>query len=98
MGGAKRAMEEQQARYQQGLEICIEAGVIEECENHPGSYFEGSGEIEEAYRFANAGVTSGRIGLSDGMTRRDLTDAVKEAFEDNSGIDYCPSCDRNMRD
>ena len=98
MGGAKRLMEEQEARYHQGLQICIEAGLIEECEMHPGSYYDGSGELEDAYRYANAGVTAGRVNLDDGMSRRDLTDAIKDAYEDNSGIDYCSSCDRNIRD
>lgn len=98
MGGTKRYMEEMEARRQQGLAICIEAGVIEECEYHPGCYYDGGEDVEEAYRYANAEVSAGRISLSDGQTRRDLTDAIKDAYEDNSGIDYCPSCDHNMRD
>lgn len=97
MGGAKRYMEEMEARYQQGLAICVEVGAIETCEFH-GDHYEGHGDVEEAYRYANAEVTAGRITLPDGMTRRDLTDAIKNAFEDNSGIDYCPSCDHNMRE
>ena len=83
MGGAKRLMEEQQAQYDDGLAACIAVDAIEECENHPGSYYEGSGDVEEAInRAANDEEKA----------------AIQTAYDDNSGIDYCPSCDRNMRD
>ena len=83
MGGAKRLMEEQQAQYDRGLSLCIEAGAIEECENHPGSYFEGGEGLESALELASDEEDEA---------------AIQEAYADNSGIDYCPSCDRNMRD
>lgn len=83
--------------YNFGLSMCLESGAIEECENHPGSYYEG-GEgqdgLEAAYKLANSQISAGKLG----MDRRAATDAIKEAYDDNSGIDYCPSCDNNMRD
>lgn len=83
MGGTKRLMEEQQAEYDRALAICIEAGAIDECENHPGSYYEGGEGVESA--------------LEEAEDDEDKA-AIQAAYDDNSGIDYCPSCDRNMRD
>ena len=83
MGGAKRLMEEQQAQYDRGLSMCIEAGAIEECELHPGSYYDGGEGVEAALEQAE-----------DDEDR----EAIQMAYDDNSGIEYCPSCDRNMRD
>ncbi|WP_438730264.1 hypothetical protein ACR9YC_04165 [Parasphingorhabdus sp. DH2-15] len=97
MGGAKRAMEEQQDRFQMGLALCIEVDAIEECEHHPGTYYQSSADLDDVYKFANAGVSAGRIKLPDRMSRRDLTDAIKAAYEDNSGLDYCSSCDKIAR-
>ena len=97
MSGIKRHIEDIEARYRFGLELCMETGALEECENHPGSYYEGDeGEdgLEAAYKLANSRITSGKLQ----MERREATDAIKDAYEDNSGIDYCPSCDHNMRD
>lgn len=82
MGGAKRLMEEQQAEYDEGLAACVAGGAIEECELHPGSYYEGSEDIDEVLEQA------------DPQDRP----AIQMAYDDNSGIDYCPSCDRNARD
>ncbi len=83
MGGSKRRQEEQEAEYQSGLEACIEAGSIEECEYHPGSYYDGGEDVEEA--------------LNNAASADDKA-AIQLAYDDNSGIDYCPSCDKNMRD
>jgi hypothetical protein len=43
-----------------------------------------------AYKLANHKVTKGEIELTMGLTRRNLTDAIKDAVE-NSEID-CPHC------
>lgn len=83
MGGAKRLMEEQQARYADGLAACVAVGAINQCKMHPGSYYEGSGDVEDALKLAGSD---------------DERAAIQTAYDDNSGIDYCPSCDRYMRD
>jgi hypothetical protein len=85
-------MEDQQAAYDEGLALCVEAGAIEECENHEGTYFEGPEEVTEAYKLAARRVASGEIG----GTQREVTDAVKAAYEDNSGVDSCMQCDKNF--
>lgn len=83
MGGMKRIMEEQEAEYQRGLAMCIEAGAIEECEFHPGSYYATGEGVEDALE-----------GAEDDEDRK----AIQAAYDDNAGIDYCPSCDKNARD
>lgn len=95
MGGAKRDMEEQEAMYGLGLNICVEAGAIEECEFHPGSFYEGQEDVVEAYKLAARNTKAGAYG---DLSQTDVTDAVKQAYEDNCGIDYCSSCDRNAAD
>lgn len=98
MGGAKRLMEEREAAYQTGLDICIEAGAIEECENHPGSYYEGGEDVDAAYKLVNSKITRGEYGDPGKVNRREMTDWIKSAFEDNRGIDSCAQCDKNMSD
>jgi hypothetical protein len=83
MGGSKRLLDEMDGNYQYGLEKCIEAGAIEECEMHPGSYYDSGEGVEGA--------------LALGSTSDDKKH-IQAAYDDNSGIDYCPSCDKNMRD
>jgi hypothetical protein len=96
MGGAKRLMEQNEALQNEALGLCLEVGALEECENHPGSYFEGDGDIEDAYRLANARITSAAIVLPAGVTRRDFTDVVKDVHEDNYFAEACTYCQRNM--
>jgi hypothetical protein len=93
MGGAKRTMEEQEARYQIGLGLCIEAGAIEECEFHEGTYFQGHEEVEAAYRLANTKISSGQLGQPSAEYRREVTDAIKEAYDDNAGTSACHQCE-----
>lgn len=89
-----RQSEQEQEMYELGLSLCLEAGAIEECEAHPGSYFQGEEEVVSAYKIAAHKVKVGEINLD----QKAVTDAVKSAYDDNAGIDYCPSCDRNERD
>jgi len=90
-------LEEQEARYHMGLGLCIDAGAIDQCEFHEGTYFEGHEDVEAAYRLANARISSGALRLGEGETRRDVTDAIKEAYEDNAGMSSCARCDDIMR-
>jgi hypothetical protein len=46
--------------------------------------------LKGAYKLANYKVTKGDIELPSGITRRDLTDAIKEAVEEGE-LD-CPHC------
>ncbi len=92
MGITKRRMERDHDLYDLGLQLCIEAGAIEECEMHPGSYYDGGGDVEEAYKLANSRISSGGIELDDGEDRKTITDAVKGAYEDNYHASKCMSC------
>lgn len=94
MSRIKRHMEEQEARRQEALDVCISAGTIEECEFHDGIYFSGETEVEEAYKLANSRITKGEITLSDGMTRKDFTDIVKSVHDDNSASYNCSICEK----
>jgi hypothetical protein len=91
MGIAKRAMEEDEDKRQVALNIAIQAGVLKECEFHPGTYIEGDEEIESAYKLANSSYSNGEYR---GMfkSRVDLTDAIKDVVSDNAG--ECYSCEK----
>ena len=94
MGITKRLMERDQELYDLGLQLCIAVGAIEECQFHPGTYYDGGGEVEEAYKLANSRVSGGEIELWDSEDRRTITDAVKGAYEDNYGVDRCMQCQK----
>jgi hypothetical protein len=96
MGGAKRLMEENEALRGEALQICLDVGALEECENHPGSYFDGGEEIQEAYKIANGRITNGEIELPSRISRRDFTDIIKDVYEDNYFAESCTYCQRNM--
>jgi hypothetical protein len=90
MGGG-RDMEEFE-RYQMGVELCLEAGALEECEFHEGTYFQGEAEVEEAYKLANAKISRGELGDPTPDKRREITDAIKDAYNDNSAAIECNQC------
>jgi hypothetical protein len=98
MGYWKHKAAKDEENYEWARRLLCEAKVLRECENHLGTYFDGPTDIEAAYRLMNARVSSGEIELEEGQTRRDLTDLLKSAYEDNSGLESCPQCDRNNRD
>lgn len=99
MGGAKRMMEHAEELYSLGVALCLETGALQQCPIHDGMVFEGpEGQdgLLPAYKLAAFRVAKGLIDTSDWDDhQRDVTDAVKEAFEDNSGVDYCTACDRD---
>ncbi len=78
-------------------DMLVEAGVLKRCEDHV-DYFKVTGRsVENAYRFANARFSSGR--LPQGCSRhREMTDAIQETFAHYyyPGGD-CPRCDQ-LRD
>lgn len=96
MGLMKRIAMAEEAAYDQARDFLVEAGTLEECENHPGTFFDGDGDLEAAYKRANAGISNGKIPLGQGETRRAYTDRLKAVYEDNSGLDGCPECERNF--
>jgi hypothetical protein len=86
MSGIKRFMEDQQADFDAGVAACLATGALESCINHPGSIYEGP-EGADGLEAALANASSSEEQA-----------AIQSAFDDNSGIDYCPTCDNIMRD
>ena len=99
MSMVKRRIEAQDTLRDLSLGVLKEVGLLTECNVHAGTYYDGEqGDLEDAYKLANSKVTRGDIELPDGMSRRNFTDAIKDTYEDNAGISYCSSCEKNMRD
>ena len=95
MGSAKRHMEEIEAMENQARSIAIEAGVIDECEFHDGSYSLGGEEIVEAFRLGSARFKSGEL---DGFeSQQELTDTIKSVVGEIH-LDSCAECDAHFND
>lgn len=91
MGGGRDM--EQEEQYYLGVQLCLEAGALEECEFHEGTYFQGHAEVEDAYKLANAQISRGEFGEATPEKRREITDAIKTAYDDNSGASQCYQCE-----
>ena len=87
---------EQDEALQSYLELLLEVSALQECENHGGIYFEGSNDVESAYKLANKRVSSGEIVLGPGQSRGDMTDLIKTAYDDNSVLSRCPICEKHF--
>lgn len=96
MGYWKKVGQDKEADYESARDLLCEAEALEECENHPGTFFEGSEPIESAYKLANAKITSGELELDEGQSRTDITDLLQSVYQDNAGLDGCPECERNF--
>jgi hypothetical protein len=95
MGFAKHILDERDYTRTLALDLLKDVGALKECETHEGTFYDkDEGQLQEAYNLANAKISRGEIELPSGMERRDFTDVVKETYNDNSGIDYCVSCDK----
>jgi hypothetical protein len=82
-----------EAAYDEARGFLAQIGTLRECVDHPGTYFDGDGDLERAYKGANARITKGVIVLSPDETRRNYTDRLKEVYEDNSGMEGCQECE-----
>ncbi len=96
MGQAKRLMEEVEELRCEAMRVLLDVGTLKECEYHDGEYFEGSSDVEEAYKAANARITAGKIVLPRGTTRRDFTDIIKDVYEQYSALSGCSACEKYM--
>ncbi|MEE1990807.1 hypothetical protein QPL90_04700 [Pseudomonas syringae pv. syringae] len=92
MGGSKRLIEENDAKYSEALHIAVEDGALQECENHNGTYFADSGDVESAQEMASEMFKNGEIEYFD--DERELLKAIEAVIQQNSG-DECYSCDRS---
>lgn len=95
MGSAKRQMEEVEALENLARSIAIEAGVIDECEHHDGSYSVGCEEIDEAYKLGSTRLKSGE--LQGFESQRELTDTIK-AVVGEIHLDSCAECDAHFHE
>ena len=92
MGVMKKLMMEQLDFQATAVEILCDARVIKECEFHEGIYFEGTGGVTEAYKLANFRISKGELHLPDDKGRRDLTDMIKQKYEELSIAGDCWVC------
>jgi hypothetical protein len=88
MGLAKQHLGELEEKRAVALRILIEAGALQYCEFHDDVILEGHAEIEDAYKLGNSKWEE----LKDWFeSRREMTDAMKSAYEDNCA-EECYSC------
>lgn len=97
MGGSKSYMERLEQERARARSFLVKIGTLQVCEWH-GDVYDGDGDMQRAYRMFNAQVKAGKIAIEEGVTRRDMTDLLKRAYEDHSLPDACPSCERDMED
>jgi hypothetical protein len=71
-------------------QIAIDAGALAVCTYHDIAYDNG-GEIESAYKLANARYTAGKYDDVSG-DRREMTDAIQHAVGESA--DSCWRCDK----
>jgi Bacteriophage lambda ea8.5-related domain len=90
VGRAKDQWIHEQDLYQAALGVLVEAGTLQECEYHEGIFFQGSGDLTAAYKLANYQIS--KEGGAEPGERRDLTDAIKKAYGENSFSDRCERC------
>ena len=96
MGRAKDEMMRQEALLDVATGIAVDAGVLEQCEFHPEIVWEIHGDREDAYKLGNARFSKGGL-LNHFKSRRELTDAIKDAIE-QSGMDGCQICAKLLED
>ncbi len=89
MGGAKRMMERRESLLGVATGIALEAGALKRCEYHE-IVFEGPNDIQGAYMLGNYKFSKGELNGAF-ETRREMTDCIKQAVEDNCA-DECPRC------
>jgi hypothetical protein len=78
MSVAKHTLEQLQELERLALAILCQAGALEECDYHRGMYFDGGGDVEEAYKLANAGISTNKI-----ESCQDFTDTINAGISTN---------------
>jgi hypothetical protein len=93
MSATKRMLEEANQAEIEAQNILIDSGYLERCEYHE-EVFNGRGENDftEAYKLANARISSGEFEPPTGYSRRDYTDLIQEVAE--SAPEECHLCSR----
>lgn len=94
MGGQKHEQARLEGIYSYAQTIAEQAGAIEECRRHPGTFI--SQEDPEAEKMAYAIATNKLKEGGIDCNRDELMSAVKAAIDD-AGIE-CYSCEKSERD
>jgi hypothetical protein len=97
MGYSKKLIDKQEEQYQASLGIALQAGALEECENHTGSYFNGPNDIEDAYNLGDEKFSKGEI-ANVFESGEEMKETIKRAVEDFEGLDGCPLCAKAFKD
>ncbi len=92
MGQAKHKMEQQWEIHETAIQILMDVGCIKECPYHPGNYIEKDDDLQPAYAKGNSMITSRKMDYN----RRDLSDAIKDAFAET--LEECPDCAKWNKD
>ncbi|AWE47566.1 hypothetical protein LDS54_000184 [Salmonella enterica] len=97
MSFIKRSMDEQENKRQVAIQICLEADVLDSCDDH-GVIFQGEEDVEEAYKLGNRKFTAGELGRAY-SSRREMTDFIQEVASsgDHAG-ECCFECEERFRD
>lgn len=96
MGGAKRMMEEKEAKRGIVLQIALEAGVLEQCEIHEDCIFEGGENVEAAYKIGNFKISKGEY-RDVFENRREMTDLILTVVQEHCA-EECYSCTKNREE
>ncbi len=96
MGQAKRLMEEQEHQRGIALQIAVEAGTLQECENHDGTFYADSDDVDEAIALGKKKFAKGELEGSF-SSAGEVEEAIRGAYQENCG-DECYSCERWTND
>lgn len=92
MGQAKRMMEDQEHQRAVALNIAVEAGTLQECDNHEGTYLADSDDVEEAVALGKEKFSIGELeGVFTSLS--EVEDAIRSAYQENCA-DECYSCEK----
>jgi hypothetical protein len=86
----ERFTDEGWTKYLAAARIAVNAGVLRECREDPGHYFNGNEGVENAYKLGNAEFTAGKLGGTF-ESRQEMMDVIKFVIYDNSRAE-CEIC------
>ncbi|MGN2385522.1 hypothetical protein ACTACB_03695 [Pseudomonas syringae] len=85
-------MEEQEHQRCIALQIAVEAGTLQECENHDGTFYADSDDVDESIELGKKKFASGELEGSF-SSANEVEEAIRSAYQENCG-DGCYSCER----
>ena len=91
MSRVKYELEQSEEKRTFAVSVLLEVGALRECQSHEVQ-FDG-GDVQDAYRRANALYSDpNSLDVELFESRREMTNAIKETYEELSVIDECPVC------